>query len=127
MLGGGRYRIGTLGRMGPGLYPVLLGGVMVLLGAGLVVTASAREREAEEYSFHWRGPLFIVIGLSTFAILGRYGGLVPATLALVAVTALGDQRHNVRSALALALAMAVVAIVIFRWALQLQFPLFAWG
>lgn len=127
ILAGRRYRIGTLGHMGPGLYPVLLGVVMVLLGAGVFLTASPGDATASEHSLHWRGPLLIVIGLSAFAVVGRYGGLVPATFILVVMTALADRRHSVKTALALAVAMVAVAVVIFSWVLQLQFPAFAWG
>ena len=34
----------------------------------------------------------------TFILLGKYGGLVPATFALVFISAMGDRQHTPRSA-----------------------------
>ena len=63
----------------------------------------------------------------SFVVIGVYGGLVPASFALVFVSALGDRRNTLKQAFLLAVGMVVIAIVIFRWALQLQLPLFTWG
>lgn len=62
-----------------------------------------------------------------FILLGKYGGLVPATFALVFIAAMGDRQHTVRSAALLAVGVTILGIAVFSWALQLQFPLFRWG
>src|SRR5690606_5240947 len=75
----------------------------------------------------WRGWLCIIGGVVAFIAVGKYGGLIPATLALVFISALGDRTHTLLSALALAVFVTILGVVIFSWGLDLQFPLFRWG
>lgn len=128
-LQGSSYRIGTLSRMGPGFFPVALGVILAL--AGLVIAIAARfERDAadaQSLPAEWRAWFCICAGIVVFVVLGKYGGLIPATFAIVFVSSLGDRDNGPRAAALLALACVVVAVVVFRFALQLQFPLFQWG
>ncbi len=126
---GSTYGIGTLRSMDSGYFPVALGVVLALLGAGIVATAQRNIPEGEE-KFpppEWRGWACIALGVVAFVVLGRYGGLLPATFAIVFISALGDRNNTLKSALLLSLALVVVGAVVFRWALRVQFPLFQWG
>jgi len=71
----------------------------------------------------WRAWACILIGVAAFVVLGKYGGLVPATFAIVFISALGDRDNTVRSAFVLAVAMCIVAVVVFWWLLQVRLPL----
>jgi hypothetical protein len=126
------YNLGTLERMGPGMFPAILGALLVLLGlaiARMAAAPAAAEEDAEEEvpPPEWRGWGCIIGGLLTFILVGKYGGLVPATFALVFIAALGDRQHTLRSAALLAAGVTVLGVAVFSWALQLQFPLFRWG
>ena len=124
------YEIGTAFRMGPGYFPFLLGIVMIVLGALylFVETAAHDDEQEEDYGPpQWRGWLAIVSGIIAFIILGRYGGLIPATLALVFISAMGDKEHSWLTALLLSIFVTLLGVVIFSWGLELQFPLFTWG
>jgi hypothetical protein len=130
-LQGSTYTIGTFRRMGPGFFPVALGAILALVG--LAIVAGAHFGVPEEATTEarlppeWRGWLCIVGSLLAFVFLGRYGGLVPASFAVVFISALGDRQNSLKSALLLSAAIIVVALVVFSWALQMQFPLFGWG
>ena len=126
---GRTYDVGSFARMGPGFFPVGLGSLLVVLGAALVVGATMSRRGEETTAFRpeWRGWFCVVASLIVFVVLGRYGGLVPATFAIVFIAALGDRENSWLHALLLALAMVAVAVIVFSWALRIQFPLFAWG
>jgi hypothetical protein len=126
---GSSYPIGSLSRMGPGFFPVALGVILALAGLAIAVTARFEENavDAKSLAPEWRGWFCICAGIVAFVVLGKYGGLVPATFAIVFVSALGDRENSLAGAALLALACVVVAIVVFRFALQLQFPLFQWG
>ncbi len=126
---GASYQIGTLSRMGPGLLPVSLGVLLVLLGAAIALTAQAPvvETKAEATRPEWRGWLCICASIVAFVVLGRYGGLVPATFAIVFISALGDRDNTLLGALVLSLTLLAVCIAVFWWGLQLQLPLFQWG
>ena len=132
------YRVGKLARMGPGFFPVALGALLAL--TGLLIAVSARRDKpsdgaSEEAASHGhpggmpdlRGGLCIILGILAFLLFGEYGGLLPATFAIVFISALGDRDNTLIQALLLSLAMCFIAVVVFWWALKLQLPLFHWG
>jgi putative tricarboxylic transport membrane protein len=126
---GSTYRTGTLNQMGPGFFPVAVGGILALVGVAIIINERiAGRRQSKEPLFPgWRAWFYIGLSIAAFDVLGRYGGLVPASFAIVFISALADRQNNVAKALVLALTMTGVSIVIFWWALQIQFPLFSWG
>ena len=126
---GMRYQVGTLSRMGPGFFPMALGVILALIGLTLLINARNAESAGEEKSLppEWRGWICIILSLVAFAVLGTYGGLLPASFAVVFIAALGDRQNSVKAAFYLALAITAVSVVVFWWALQVQFPLFNWG
>jgi hypothetical protein len=122
------YGTGDLRQMGPGFFPVAVG--LVLAAMGVLIALGARRQTAADAPApppEWRGWACIVLGVIAFIVVGQYGGLMPATFAVVFVSALGDRDNTVVGAAVLALAMCGVCAAVFWWALQLQFPLFAWG
>ncbi|MDF3831541.1 tripartite tricarboxylate transporter TctB family protein [Cupriavidus basilensis] len=132
---GMQYHTGTLSHMGPGFFPVAVGVLLALVGIMIAVSARNEQPAKAQPAGHGhghgmpdlRGCVCIVLGVLAFLLLGKYGGLIPATFAIVFISALGDRSNTVKQAAVLALAMCVVAAVVFWWALQLQLPLFAWG
>lgn len=126
---GRQYPLGTLGRMGPGFFPTAVG--VILAGVGLAIALSARPAggasAATHSAFDWRAWGGIVGGTLAFIALGEYGGLVPATFAIVFISSLGDKNNTLKQAFWLSVGMVVIAVVVFWWALQLQFSLFRWG
>lgn len=124
------YRIGELRNMGPGFFPVCVGVILALLGALIAMSAGAQQKSEANDAYpapEWRGWLCIVASIAAFVVVGRFGGLLPATFAIVFIAALGDRQNTLQGAAILALAMCAICTVVFWWALKLQFPLFAWG
>ncbi len=134
---GTTYEVGNLTRMGPGFVPVALGVMMILAAIAIGVTAAParlavarppREgREPDDSGPQWRGWLCIISGVASFVILGNYGGMVPATLVAVFVSAMGDRENTWKSAGILAAIVTVFGVAIFHFGLALQLPLFQWG
>lgn len=131
VLQGGSYHTGTMSRMGPGFFPVLLGVLLMFLGVLCFLATGLSNKEDDDDSFsgppQWRGWCGIVSGVLAFIFLGKYGGLVPATFALVFISAMGDKNHTWLSALLLSMFVTVVGVLVFSWGLELQFPMFRWG
>lgn len=132
--GGSGYHIGTLSHMGPGFFPAALGGLLAL--TGVLIAVSARSGESTppapgDGHAHGlpdlRGSVCIILGILAFLLLGEYGGLLPATFAIVFISALGDRKNTIKQAILLSIAMSAIAVVVFWWALQLQLQLFRWG
>lgn len=137
------YTIGTAARMGPGYYPLVLGVLLVVFGIMILVLPdsaqdmalmadmeeSKEQEEAKELGLvqHVRPWIAIVLSMLIFILLGKYGGLVPATFALIFIAALGDRANSIKSAFFLAVGVTLAAIGLFHYGLQLQFPLFTWA
>lgn len=140
-LGGGvaaaghAYGVGTLTRMGAGYFPLVLGvltiGVGLLLGAGTLARAPAvLPRDPHLQRRHGadpRGAGMVLVSIAAFIVLGRYGGMVPATFACVLLAALGDRANRLRDALLLAAGATLMGYLVFGLGLQLQFNAFQWG
>ncbi|MGP8050657.1 MAG: tripartite tricarboxylate transporter TctB family protein [Desulfobaccales bacterium] len=127
VLEGWRLHLGTLAQMGPGYFPVAVGAILTLTGLGIALKAMWRPEKDKPLGMpDWRAWGSIIGGMVAFMILGIYGGLLPATFAIVLISAFGDKTTTLKQALCLAGAMAVISITVFRWALDLQFPLFGW-
>ena len=128
-LQGRNYPIGSLSRMGPGFFPVALGIILACAGIAIIATAKLATHESEEKELppEWRGWFCICVSIIAFVVLGKYGGLLPATFAIVFISALGDRENTLKRALVLSLAITAVAVIVFWWALQVQFPLLTWG
>ncbi len=123
---GRTYPMGTAGRLGPGAFPVGLGAILAVIGLGLMVTArrsAPAPGPRTAFAPEWRGWIGIMLSLVAFVELGSRAGLIPATVAVVFIAALADRQNTVKSAALLALAMLAICLVVFRWALGVQFPL----
>lgn len=123
------YEFGSLYHMGPGFFPRVIGIALVAVGTliALLALRNLRVNLFGDRSFDLRGWASIVGGLLAFILVGRHGGLVPATFALTVISALGNRGNSVRTAIITALAMCALAVVVFWWLLGLQFPLFTWS
>lgn len=117
------YRMGTASRMGPGYFPFWLGilmtaiGVMVVLGA---VRAHAEPQTMERWALR---PLFIVLAsVVVFALMLDTFGLVLSLIALVDGSSLASHEFTWRATLINTLVLIAFALVVFVYALNLQFP-----
>ncbi|MFM0116880.1 tripartite tricarboxylate transporter TctB family protein [Paraburkholderia nemoris] len=124
------YELGTLRDMGPGYFPFAIGVLMALTGVGIALGARHPAPELIEekpFRFEWRGWLCVSLSIVAFIVLGHFGGLLPATFAIVFISALGDRDNTWKSALMLAVVMSVVCVVVFWFLLRVQLPLFQWS
>jgi hypothetical protein len=127
------YHIGELARMGPGFFPCAIGVLLAITGILVAINAEDGGDGGTALVGHAhgmpdiRGAVCIIVATLAFLFLGEYTGLLPATFAIVFISALGDRMNTVKQALILSVAMCVIAIVVFWWALQLQLPLVKWG
>jgi len=115
------YAMGTAGRMGPGYFPRWLGGIMVGIGA-LLVLRSFR-LQADKIQFPTFRPLLIVLGaVFLFAVTVNWAGLVLSTILLVLASSVASHEYRWKESIVAAIALAVFVVLAFRWGLQLQLP-----
>ncbi|REC94378.1 tripartite tricarboxylate transporter TctB family protein [Kushneria indalinina] len=129
------YRLGTAGRMGPGFYPMLLGGLMVLLGMGVALRAlfgkaadstsedKAADDAREEAANSRRSLICVPLSIALFGLLLQPAGLIPACLALVIVSTLAAPTFSIKRLVALCIGVPLLVVLIFVVGLGLPFTL----
>jgi hypothetical protein len=107
------YRIGSTSNMGPGYFPVLLSGGLVVLGAILTVKAVLRAAEPDFEMPRWRPLASVIVGIVVFGFLLERAGLVIAIAALIGCAAFGNPTFRKIELLVLIAAMAIFASLVF--------------
>jgi hypothetical protein len=118
------YELGTPLRMGPGYFPLALGGILVLLGLLIVGKGLIAGAEEQLGSVPWRALLLIVLAVLFFGLTVRGLGIVPATAVTALLTALASYRTGILAAVAIATGLTVLCVLVFLLALQLRLPMF---
>jgi len=120
------YAFGTALRMGPGYFPSVLGGLLVLFGLYLVAQG-LRSREQIEGNWSPRALVVLPLSLVLFGLLMEYTGLIPALMVLIVGSAAAGREFKLVEALVLAAGLTAFAVVLFIYGLGLPYPLFsAW-
>lgn len=129
VLGSLHYKVGSLGRMGPGYFPLLLGAALMLVALLIALSPPDAHDTESTAAFvpQYRAWSLVIAAIVLFIVLGRYGGLVPATFVLAFVASLADRKNTIKTAIIVALVLTVMAITVFHYGLQMQFPLLRWG
>lgn len=124
MVVGQGYPMGTLARMGPGYFPVLLGGTLTLIGIGLVF--EVLRSNPVKLSFSLRPFAALMAGIVAFAVLVERTGLVPAICALVFLSVMGEKPVRIKNALGISVVMSLVGVFVFIKGLGLPLSMFWW-
>ena len=130
-----QYQLGTLTRMGPGLFPLALS--IILVSLGLLIALNAGEAEDTEGELHTldpnaskypdiKGCLAIMAGMIAFVVLAQTVGFVAGTFACVFISAIGDKDATWTGSFVLATVVTAIGMLVFVWGLKMHFPLFKW-
>lgn len=115
--------IGTSLRMGPGYFPMVLSGLLFLLGA--LVALKSLGREGEPFGrIAWRGMAFILPAPVFFGLTVRGLGFVPALFITTLIAAQASRRMRPLPALLLAVIVTIMSTLIFSYGLGLPFRRF---
>lgn len=108
------YELGTAFRMGPGYFPLVLAGILSVIGAAIVVKGfRSREPEAPIGHVPLRGILLLLGAIAFFGVTVRGLGLVPALFLTAFASALASSHNTVVSAFVLAAALTTLCTLIF--------------
>lgn len=111
-------------QMGPGYFPLVVGGLTTVLGIAIVVMAFASSARFE--SVAWQPMVAVLFSIAGFAYFIGNFGLIPAMVVGVALSALGDRTSRPVQTIILSIIAAVGAWLIFRVGLGLQMPGLRW-
>jgi hypothetical protein len=116
--------LGTVSRMGPGMFPAALGVILATLGALIFVPALFTAGTPPDID--WRTMAAVSVSMLAFALLIRPFGLVPAIVALVAIASLADGKLGLKGIALVSGGLSLASWLIFSVGLELQLPAFAW-
>jgi hypothetical protein len=116
--------IGTAFRMGPGYFPLVLSGILILLGLAIIAKSVHDRGSAGIGTLAWRGVLFILPAPIFFGLTVRGLGFVPAIFLTTLIAALASFNMRLHWALLLAAGVAVFATLVFSYGLGLPFRRF---
>ena len=116
------YQMGSAVRMGPAYFPTVLGGLLVFLGA-IVMVNSFVLTGAKVAKFHFRPLLFVMVSSLAFAYLLKPLGLVLASIALVFVSAFGGHEFKWKEVAILSVVLVFFSVLVFVKGLTLPFPI----
>jgi hypothetical protein len=116
------YTFGTSLRMGPGYFPTILGGMLILFGIYLLATGL---RSGEPIAGAWslRALVILPLSLVLFGWLIDRAGFIPAMLVLVFGSATASTEFRLIQVLLFSIFMTALCAVVFVWALGLPYPL----
>ena len=118
------YTFGTALRMGPGFFPTVLGGFLVL--SGLYILANGlRSDEKIEGSWPLRALIVLPLALVLFGVLIERAGFVPAMLVLIFGSGLAGTEFRLIEMLIFSVLLTALCAIVFVWALGLPYPLIA--
>ncbi|MDF1855922.1 tripartite tricarboxylate transporter TctB family protein [Pseudooceanicola sp.] len=118
------YSLGSLRRMGPGMFPVGIAGI--LAGLGLVVMVQSLFRPPERADIRIWSPLFVLSSIAIFALTIPHFGLIPAIIGITVVSSMAELKVRPANLALLCLALSLLTPFVFRVCLGLQIAMFDW-
>ena len=116
------YPMGTALRMGAGYFPVVLGALLVILGAAICLKSLAVAGDAIE-SIGLRPLLLILLAIGAFAASVDTIGLVAATILVTGIGAAASPESRWREVIVLTIALLGLSVGVFAYGLGLPFRL----
>jgi len=119
---GSNYTLGTAARMGPGYFPRILGGLLVVLGLALAFRA-LRFNGPPLPGWKWR-PVLVVLGsVAAFGMIVNYAGVVLSTIFLIIAASAASHEFRFRESIVAGCVLAALAVGVFVIGLKLQLPI----
>jgi len=108
--------LGSLSRMGPAFFPVLLGSLLVFLGL-FIAGRSFVTRSSQSAPVPWRGMILVLLAPVAFALTVRGAGVAPAFALAVLISAFANRRMRPMAAILLIVGLTVFCIALFKYGL----------
>lgn len=121
------YSVGTLARMGPGYFPLILGVSLALVGLVVVTLALNVQGLDVKPSFGVRTVVAVLLSALVFGLLVERVGLIPSALALTLIAAAAEKRFVLSRSLFLGCSLGLLTWLIFVFGLEMTLSAFAWN
>lgn len=119
------YDLGSLRRIGPGMFPLGLGAILTVIGVLIGLSSAARIDRIPRPEL--RPLLAVLAAFGGFAIGMRWFGTVPAIFALVLIAVHAERgRDRVVQPLLIAAVLSTLVWLLFKVGLGLPLEMFRW-
>lgn len=117
------YPVGSALRMGPGYFPVALGGILFLMGLYVLVQGVTNK---EQIQGNWSLRALIVLPLAfvVFGYLVESAGFIPALVVLMFLSASAGREFKFLEVLLLTVILTAASVGLFIYGLGMPYPLF---
>ncbi len=116
------YRFGTTLRMGPGYFPSVLGGILILFGIYVMVMGLRRSQKIQG-GWSLRALIVLPLSMVLFGVVMQRGGFIPALAALIFGSAAAGREFKFIEVLLCTVLLTGLSVAIFIWGLGLPYPL----
>ena len=115
------YPIGNFAKAGPGLFPLMVSGLLLLIGT--VTAVRARFVEHEPMQLNLRNIALILLSLCGFALVSKFINMIAGIVFLVFCATLAGSSYSLVRNLKIAAGLVLVALA-FQRLLGLNLPLY---
>lgn len=116
-------KIGTASQMGPGFFPMLVGGLLALFGL-IIVAKPGKTSGGGKSGIAWRGLVMIIMATLSFGLFVRDLGFVPTMMLTVLLACFASPDMKPLIAIVIAASVTLFCSVAFIYGLGLPLPLF---
>ncbi len=116
------YRFGTAFRMGPGYFPTLTGGILILFGLYIMIKGLHIKMKIEG-NWSVRSLILLPFSMVLFGIVMTKAGFIPALAVLGIASAAAGREFKWGEILLLTLFLSMISVALFIWGLRLPYPL----
>ena len=116
------YGMGTAMKMGPAYFPVILSGLLILIGA-ISVIRSFFKPGTPVGTVAWKGLALVIASTVLFGFVVRGAGMAIALPMMVILSAYASTRFRWKYALTLAAGVTVFCILVFQIGLGVPLPI----
>ena len=122
---GSELAFGSARNMGPGYFPYIISGLIVVIGIIIAAKSLAVDGPPIE-RIHFRPVIMLMLALFAFGFLIAPAGAVIASMLLVILAAYARRNVNLLETIVLAVSVSAFVVIIFVYALGQPMPVW-WG
>jgi hypothetical protein len=115
------YTIGSLSRPRPGLFPVIVAGILLIIGIAIVVRSHFSE--AVPLDFRVRNIALVAGGIVAFALVSAYLNMLAGIAVMVTMASLASDDFSIPRTAVIIVALCLVAFAMQK-GLGVQLPLY---
>jgi SNF family Na+-dependent transporter len=116
-----KLTIGSLSRPGPGLFPVMVASLLLLIA--IVIVVRSRFIEAVPLDFRFRNIALIAASLVTFTLVSEFVNMLAGVAVMVTLASLASEDFSIPRTATIVVALCLIAFAMKRL-LGVQLPLY---